>query len=156
MVESYPRLLAHCHSQLDLRLSLSLRLGMSRVCFSRMHARVSLQTAIATALPTIIQDLHGHDFIWAGSAYTLAGTAVVPLCGALVSIFGRKPILLGCVAFFAVGSALAGAAQNLSMLIAARGKSRRTVRHIRPRTHTLSLSLRSGPRLRIRGMPCCH
>ncbi|KAI0341086.1 iron permease [Trametopsis cervina] len=77
-------------------------------------------TAISTALPTIVQDLGGQDFIWAGSAYSLAGTAVIPMCGSLVPVFGRKPILLLCVAFFAVGSALAGATQSMNMLIAAR------------------------------------
>ncbi|KAI0700472.1 iron permease [Cytidiella melzeri] len=77
-------------------------------------------TAISTALPTVVQDLGGQNFIWAGSAYSLAGTAVVPLCGNLVSIFGRKYILLLCIAFFALGSALAGATKSMNMLIAAR------------------------------------
>ncbi|KAI0341063.1 iron permease [Trametopsis cervina] len=77
-------------------------------------------TAVSTALPTIVQDLGGQDFIWVGSAYFLAGIAVIPICGSLVSIFGRKPILLLCIAFFAAGSALAGAAQSMNMLIAAR------------------------------------
>ncbi|KZV73042.1 iron permease [Peniophora sp. CONT] len=77
-------------------------------------------TAISTALPTIVEDLGGSDFIWPGSAYTLAGVALVPVTGGLVSIFGRKPILLFCIACFALGSALAGAAQSLNMLIAAR------------------------------------
>ncbi|KAI0313881.1 iron permease [Amylostereum chailletii] len=77
-------------------------------------------TAVSTALPTIVKDLNGDDFIWAGSAYPLAATAMVPMCGGLASIFGRKPILVVSIAFFSLGSALAGAAQNVSMLIAAR------------------------------------
>ncbi|VDC06039.1 unnamed protein product [Peniophora sp. CBMAI 1063] len=77
-------------------------------------------TAVSTALPTITSDLRGNDFIWPGSAYTLAATAVVPLCGGMVSIFGRKPVLLVLIAFFTLGSALAGAAQSLTMFIAAR------------------------------------
>lgn len=77
-------------------------------------------TAVSTALPTIVKNLGGNDFIWAGSAYTLASTALIPLCGGLASIFGRKPMLLFSLGFFVIGSALAGASQNLNMLIAAR------------------------------------
>ncbi|KAI0350929.1 iron permease [Trametes cingulata] len=77
-------------------------------------------TAVSTALPTIVERLHGNDFIWAGGAYTIASTAVLPLVGGLVSGFGRKYVLVAFVAFFAVGSVLCGAAQNLTMLIAGR------------------------------------
>ncbi len=81
-------------------------------------------TAVSTALPTITADLNGGDkFTWVGSAYALASTAVLPLSGALANIFGRKPVMMGSILFFAVGSALAGAAQNMNMLIAARSKS---------------------------------
>ena len=77
--------------------------------------------AISTALPTIVNHLHGTDFIWVGSAYTIASTAIIPLVGDLVSGFGRKPMLLVFIAFFALGSALCGAAQSMNMLIAGRG-----------------------------------
>ncbi len=80
-----------------------------------------MQTAVSTALPTIVDDLHGTDFIWAGSAYTIASTAVLPLIGGLVSSFGRKPILLFFIVCFAAGSAITGAAQSMNMLIAGRG-----------------------------------
>lgn len=80
-------------------------------------------TAVSTALPTITNDLKGGDeFTWIGSAYALSSTAILPLSGSLADIFGRRPIMLISVAFFAVGSALAGAAQNMNMLIAARSK----------------------------------
>ncbi|KAI0656505.1 iron permease [Cubamyces menziesii] len=77
-------------------------------------------TAVSTALPTIVNDLHGRDFIWAGSAYTIAATAVTPLIGNLVSAFGRKPILVAFILTFTVGSAISGAAQTMDMLIAGR------------------------------------
>lgn len=76
--------------------------------------------AVSTALPTIVSHLNGTDFIWAGSAYTIASTAIVPLVGDLVSIFGRKPVLLTFVMTFALGSAISGAAQSMNMLIAGR------------------------------------
>ncbi|KAI0058831.1 iron permease [Artomyces pyxidatus] len=77
-------------------------------------------TAISTALPTIAERLDGVDFIWAGSAYSLTSTAIIPMCGGLVSVFGRKPILLGSIVLFALGSALCGGAQNMNMLISGR------------------------------------
>ncbi|EMD39201.1 hypothetical protein CERSUDRAFT_112880 [Gelatoporia subvermispora B] len=78
-------------------------------------------TGVATALPTITADLNGGDnFVWVGSAFALSSTAVLPLSGGLADIFGRRPIMLISIAFFAIGSALAGAAQSMNMLIAAR------------------------------------
>lgn len=78
-------------------------------------------TAVATALPTITSALSGGDnFSWVGSAYALASTAILPLSGALADVFGRKPVMMGSITLFALGSALAGASQNMNMLIAAR------------------------------------
>ncbi|KAJ7040778.1 MFS general substrate transporter [Mycena alexandri] len=79
-------------------------------------------TAVGTALPTIANALHDTkgDYTWVGSAYALSSTAFIPLSGSLADAFGRRPIMLICIAFFAVGSALAGASQNMSMMIAAR------------------------------------
>ena len=79
------------------------------------------QSVVSTALPTIVQDLGGNDFIWVGSAYALAGSAIVPLCGGLVSIWGRKPILLILMTLFAIGSAVAGSAKSMNVLIIGRG-----------------------------------
>lgn len=78
-------------------------------------------TSIATALPTITKELNsGDSYVWVGSAYALSSTAILPLSGRLADIFGRRPIMLGSIFFFALGSALAGAAQSMNMLIAAR------------------------------------
>ncbi|KAI0676429.1 Mfs1.1 [Trametes maxima] len=77
-------------------------------------------TAVSTALPTIVSSLDGSDFIWAGGAYTVASSAVLPFIGDLVSAFGRKPILIFFILTFALGSALSGAAQSMNMLIAGR------------------------------------
>jgi hypothetical protein len=46
----------------------------------------SLQTAVATALPTIVNDLEGSEFVWAGSAYALASTAFIPFNGGLAQV----------------------------------------------------------------------
>ncbi|KAJ7485019.1 iron permease [Mycena galericulata] len=78
-------------------------------------------TAVATALPTITDKLHGGNlFVWVGSAYALSSTAILPLSGRLADIFGRRPLMLSSIFFFALGSALAGSAQNMHMMIAAR------------------------------------
>jgi MFS family permease len=81
-------------------------------------------TAVGTALPTISNDLNGGDnYVWVGSAYSLSSTAILPLSGALADVFGRKPIMLISISFFAIGSALAGASQNMNMMIAGRSMS---------------------------------
>ncbi len=88
-----------------------------------MHSPTSAylpQTAVSTALPTIVQHLHGSEFIWVGSAYAIASTAILPTVGGLVTIFGRKPILICFITAFAIGSAVCGAAHNMDMLIAGR------------------------------------
>ena len=76
---------------------------------------------MSTALPKIVDQLHGNDFIWAGSAYTVASMAVLPLVGGLASIFGRKLTLLAFISFFALGSAISGASHSMTMLIVGRG-----------------------------------
>lgn len=79
-------------------------------------------TAVATVIPTITEELGGgNDFTWIGSAYALSSTAILPLTGCLADIFGRRPVMLVSIAFLALGSALCGAAQNMTMLIAGRG-----------------------------------
>ncbi|KAL0954049.1 hypothetical protein HGRIS_005201 [Hohenbuehelia grisea] len=77
-------------------------------------------SAVSTALPIIVQDLNGSDFVWIGSAYALSATAFVPLSGGLAQIFGRRPVMLGSLLFFALGSALCGAASSMNFLIAGR------------------------------------
>ncbi|KAH8810346.1 major facilitator superfamily domain-containing protein [Flagelloscypha sp. PMI_526] len=78
-------------------------------------------TAVGTMLPTISNDLGGTDnFAWIGTAYMLAATVFLPLSGNLADIFGRRSILMLFVAIFALGSALAGSAQSMNWLIAAR------------------------------------
>ncbi|KIO17240.1 hypothetical protein M407DRAFT_228996 [Tulasnella calospora MUT 4182] len=77
-------------------------------------------TSVATALPTIVEQLHGTEFAWVGSAYSLGSTAVMPLVGGLSQVFGRRPVVLGSLVFFALGSGICGGAKNMSMLIGGR------------------------------------
>ncbi|KAF9064953.1 hypothetical protein BDP27DRAFT_1425245 [Rhodocollybia butyracea] len=48
-------------------------------------------TSISTALPTIVHELKGSNFILAAGAYPAASTMVLPLVGGLVSVFGGDP-----------------------------------------------------------------
>ncbi|KAG8927324.1 hypothetical protein FRC01_007659 [Tulasnella sp. 417] len=77
-------------------------------------------SSVATALPTIVEDLHGTEFSWVGAAYALGSTAILPMTGGLAQIFGRRPVLLGSMGFFALGSGICGGAANMNMLIAGR------------------------------------
>ncbi|KAJ7505900.1 major facilitator superfamily domain-containing protein [Mycena galericulata] len=79
-------------------------------------------TAVGTALPTISAALHDRrgNYIWVGAAYAMSSTAFIPLSGNLADVFGRKIVMLVSISFFALGSALAGSAHDMSMLIAAR------------------------------------
>ncbi|KAK0239988.1 major facilitator superfamily domain-containing protein [Armillaria nabsnona] len=79
------------------------------------------QTIVATALPTIVEELgDGNNYSWVGSSYLLAAATLSPLYGKLSDLIGRKPILYSSILIFLIGSALCGAAQNLTWLIICR------------------------------------
>lgn len=76
------------------------------------------QTVVATALPRIGADLQGFGQIaWVSAIYLLTMTVTIPIYGKLSDLFGRKPIFLGCLVVFLIGSALSGVAQNMTQLI---------------------------------------
>ena len=79
------------------------------------------QTIVATALPTIVVDLHGTNlYAWVATSYLLASTVALPIFGRLAEIVPRKWVLLVAVAIFLVGSALSGASTSMVALIASR------------------------------------
>ncbi|CAL9443940.1 Putative multidrug resistance protein MdtD [Streptomyces sp. enrichment culture] len=79
------------------------------------------QTIVATALPTIVSELGGLEHLsWVVTAYLLASTAATPLWGKLGDQYGRKKLFQAAIVIFLVGSALCGAAQDMSQLIAFR------------------------------------
>ncbi|WP_037604282.1 MDR family MFS transporter [Streptacidiphilus rugosus] len=76
---------------------------------------------VSTAMPTIVGDLGGLGHIsWVVTAYTLVTAVTTPVWGKLGDLFGRKPTYLASIAVFVVGSALCGAAQSMTELIAFR------------------------------------
>ena len=80
------------------------------------------QTIVGTALPTIVNSLHGLNHIsWVVTAYLLTSTISTPLYGKLSDQFGRKGLFQFAIVIFLVGSALAGLSQSMAELIAFRG-----------------------------------
>lgn len=76
------------------------------------------QTIVATALPTIVNDLGGIDhFSWVVTAYLLTTTISTPIYGKLGDLFGRKRLFQVSIAIFLFGSVLCGLAPNLPALI---------------------------------------
>lgn len=75
-------------------------------------------TVVATAMPTVVADLGGIEvYGWVGSVYLLASTVTVPLFGKLSDRQGRKPVLLGGVALFVLGSLASGLATTIEQLV---------------------------------------
>ncbi|HVA07299.1 MAG TPA: MDR family MFS transporter [Acidimicrobiales bacterium] len=79
------------------------------------------QTIVATALPTIVGDLHGLNHLsWVVTAYLLTTTLSTPLYGKISDLYGRKKIFQIAIVIFLIGSALSGLSQNMDELIAFR------------------------------------
>ncbi len=76
------------------------------------------QTIVATALPTIVGDLHGvSDLTWVTTAYLLTATIGLPIYGKLGDLFGRKGLFIFAIGIFLVGSILSGLSQNMGELV---------------------------------------
>lgn len=57
-----------------------------RLLENLLIALTVVQTAVSTALPTIVYDLQGVDFVWVSSAYCLASTALLPMSGGMAQV----------------------------------------------------------------------
>jgi len=79
------------------------------------------QTIVATALPTIVGELHGLNHLpWVVTAYLLTTTLSTPLYGKISDLYGRKRIFQIAIVIFLIGSALSGLSRNMDELIAFR------------------------------------
>jgi MFS family permease len=76
-------------------------------------------TMIAVALPRLIDDLHVSlaSAAWLVTAYLIAMAALQPLAGRLGDRLGRRRLILGGLAWFALASAGAALADSLPALI---------------------------------------
>jgi EmrB/QacA subfamily drug resistance transporter len=76
------------------------------------------QNVVATALPTIVGDLHGASHLtWVVTAYLLSSTVSTPLWGKLGDQYGRKFFFQAAIVLFLVGSALSGLSHSMLELI---------------------------------------
>ncbi|MEU9078487.1 MFS transporter [Kitasatospora sp. NPDC048538] len=98
-------------------------LGML-ICLVTIVLAVLDMNIVSAATVPIVRDLdpvHGVDRLpWLVSSFALAATALLPLYGKLCDLYGAKRVLLGAVGTFLLGSALCGAAQSMTELIAFR------------------------------------
>ncbi|BCJ32607.1 MFS transporter [Actinocatenispora thailandica] len=79
------------------------------------------QMVVNTALPRIVGDLGGlAHYSWVVTAYLLATTVTTPIWGKLGDLYGQKKVYLAAIVLFLGGSALSGAAQSMTELIAFR------------------------------------
>ncbi len=79
-------------------------------------------TMIAVAIPDIARDFGGDagSATWLVSGYLIAMASLQPLAGKLGDRFGRRPLILGGLAWFAAASLGAALAPSLPVLIAFR------------------------------------
>ncbi|MBD3146660.1 MFS transporter [Microbispora camponoti] len=79
-------------------------------------------TVVNVALPALGRDLHAgmSGLQWTVNAYTLTMAALILLGGSLGDRLGRRKIFVAGVVWFALASALCGAAPNTSVLVLAR------------------------------------
>ncbi|KAF9280365.1 hypothetical protein BGZ68_007287 [Mortierella alpina] len=80
------------------------------------------QIIVSTSIPAITREYSAlGDISWLGTAYMMTATAFQPLYGKVSDIFGRKATMLFANAVFLFGSAIAGWATSMKMLIVGRG-----------------------------------
>ena len=78
-------------------------------------------TIVATAVPSIVEDLGGFSsFPWLFSVYLLTQAVTVPIYGKLSDVVGRKPLLVFGIVVFVAASLLCGLAWSMPALIAGR------------------------------------
>jgi MFS family permease len=76
------------------------------------------QTAVIPAVPAIASDLDAHaQLSWVVAAYLITSTISTPVYGKLSDIYGRRRLLITCLALFIVTSMLCGAARSLDQLV---------------------------------------
>ncbi|KAG0323703.1 hypothetical protein BGZ99_002580 [Dissophora globulifera] len=79
------------------------------------------QIIVSTSIPAIAREYHSlKDISWLGTAYLMTSTSFQPLYGKVSDIFGRKSTMLFANAVFLIGSAIAGWANSMTMLIVGR------------------------------------
>jgi EmrB/QacA subfamily drug resistance transporter len=81
-----------------------------------------MQSMVAPALLTIQHDLNTttSGVAWILSAYLISASVITPIAGRLGDMFGKKRVLVLMLFVLALGTALAGLASSIGLLIVAR------------------------------------
>lgn len=75
-------------------------------------------TIVATAMPSIAGELGGFaSYSWVFSSFLLMQAVTIPISGKLSDVVGRKPVFIGGILIFLVGSVLCGSAHSMGALI---------------------------------------
>jgi EmrB/QacA subfamily drug resistance transporter len=75
-------------------------------------------TIVATAMPSISAELGGFElYSWVFSSYLLVQAVTIPIFGKLSDLVGRKPVFIGGVVVFLLGSVACGFAGTMATLI---------------------------------------
>jgi EmrB/QacA subfamily drug resistance transporter len=75
-------------------------------------------TIVATAMPEIVGQLGGFTlYSWVFSAFLLTQTTTIVIFGKLSDLYGRKPVLIGGIVVFLIGSVLCGFAWSMPSMI---------------------------------------
>jgi predicted MFS family arabinose efflux permease len=75
-------------------------------------------TVVTPAMPTIVAELGGMSaYAWVFSAFLVASTVSVLASGKLADAFGRRPVFVGGMALFLLGSVLCGSAGSFGALV---------------------------------------
>jgi multidrug resistance protein len=111
------------------------------------------QTIIATAVPSIVDDLGAFaQFPWLFSIYLLAQAVSTPIYGRLADVFGRRPIMLAGITLFLVGSVLCAVAWSMPALILFRAVQGLGAGAVLPMSNTIAGDVYSLPeRAKIQG-----
>ncbi len=75
---------------------------------------------ISMALPSISAHFHTGQGAWLLTGFLLVGAISSPLLGKLGDMYGKRKVMLGCIAVSAVGSLLCALAANFAMLLLGR------------------------------------
>jgi MFS family permease len=112
--------MASLSPRLDARALLRRRVATGAVLTALVVAAFE-GTVVTPAMPTIVRELGGMSaYAWVFSAFLVASTAAVLVCGKVADALGRRPVFLGGMVLFLAGSALCGAATSFGALVAFR------------------------------------
>jgi len=129
------------------------RLVLAACMMATFTAAVEI-TIVATAMPTIVADLHGADlYSWVFSAYLLTQAVTIPIYGRLADLHGRKRVFVAGSALFLIGSLLCGFANGMTLLIVFRAVQGVGAGAVQPIAYTIVGDIYTPvERARIQGM----